>query len=144
MMQTFWPYPSFAQSASCLDRQRLGKQRVEVWQMLRALTGQTDGWRNHPCVKAWEGHEPSLAVFGMVCCREWIGRGYKDTTLPKIVDLWRRLPVPTGFGTRPWQGNGTDIHSAYRALLLHKDPDHYGQFGWTETPIDRFPWEVLQ
>lgn len=47
-MQTFLPYPSFAESARVLDRQRLGKQRVEVLQLLRALTGQTKGWANHP------------------------------------------------------------------------------------------------
>lgn len=29
-MQTFLPYPDFVESASVLDRQRLGKQRVEV------------------------------------------------------------------------------------------------------------------
>ena len=34
-MQTFLPYPDFARSAAVLDRQRLGKQRVEVLQILK-------------------------------------------------------------------------------------------------------------
>lgn len=36
-MQTFLPYKSFEQSAACLDNKRLGKQRVEVLQILKAL-----------------------------------------------------------------------------------------------------------
>lgn len=37
-MQTFLPYPSGVKSARVLDRQRLGKQRVECLQILAALT----------------------------------------------------------------------------------------------------------
>ena len=37
-MQTFLPYPAFDLSAQVLDRQRLGKQRVETLQVLKALT----------------------------------------------------------------------------------------------------------
>ena len=33
-MQTFLPYADFAQSAKVLDMKRLGKQRVEVLQLL--------------------------------------------------------------------------------------------------------------
>ncbi len=36
-MQTFLPYPDFARSAAVLDPARLGKQRVETLQILRAL-----------------------------------------------------------------------------------------------------------
>lgn len=36
-MQTFLPYPNFNESAQVLDRQRLGKQRVEVLQILQAI-----------------------------------------------------------------------------------------------------------
>lgn len=52
-VQTFLPYPDFAQSAQCLDRQRLGKQRVEVLQLLKALKGESKGWKNHPAAKMW-------------------------------------------------------------------------------------------
>ena len=36
-MQTFLPYPDFAKSAMCLDNKRLGKQRIECLQILKAL-----------------------------------------------------------------------------------------------------------
>lgn len=38
-MQTFLPYKDFKKSAQALDRQRLGKQRVETMQLMTALTG---------------------------------------------------------------------------------------------------------
>lgn len=50
-MQTFLPYKSFAESAACLDNKRLGKQRVEVLQILKALHNPSYGWQNHPAVK---------------------------------------------------------------------------------------------
>lgn len=42
-MQTFLPYEDFEQTASVLDRQRLGKQRVETLQLLKALTAGVHG-----------------------------------------------------------------------------------------------------
>ena len=59
-MQTFLPYKSFRKTALCLDNKRLGKQRVETLQILRALTGyynQSGAWLNHPAVKMWRGYE---------------------------------------------------------------------------------------
>lgn len=37
-VQTFLPYEDFDKTASVLDRSRLGKQRVETLQLLKALT----------------------------------------------------------------------------------------------------------
>jgi len=36
-MQTFLPYYNFRKTAQCLDYKRLGKQRVEVWQIYNTL-----------------------------------------------------------------------------------------------------------
>ncbi len=36
-MQSFLPYQDFKASAECLDNKRLGKQRVECFQMLSVL-----------------------------------------------------------------------------------------------------------
>ena len=83
-MQTFLPYPSFAESARVLDRARLGKQRVETYQILRANAGLTRGWVHHPAAVMWRGHSAALAEYGAAMCREWIERGYNDTLLDKI------------------------------------------------------------
>jgi len=57
-MQTFMPYGSqYDQTAKCLDVKRLGKQRVETYQILKALLGESKGWRNHPATRMWEGYE---------------------------------------------------------------------------------------
>lgn len=137
-MQTFLPYPDFAASARVLDRQRLGKQRVEVLQLLRALLVPGSGWSNHPAAKMWRGSEPYLAAYGYDVCLEWIRRGYADTCLDKIVTLcqprwdWRD---PT------WLGDPA-FHAAHRSNLLRKDPAHYGRFDWTEPNDLPYIWPV--
>ena len=98
-MQTFLPYDSFTKTAQCLDYMRLGKQRVEAYQILRVLTGESQGWKNHPAVKMWKGYEYALTWYGYVICSEWIMRGYKDQMLHKFVrglsegDSWTFLIV---------------------------------------------------
>lgn len=57
-MQTFLPYPDFAQSAASLDMMRLGKQRVETFQVLQKLVGE----RLVTGVKAWTGRERRISV----------------------------------------------------------------------------------
>lgn len=71
-MNTFLPYPSFRHSAACLDDKRLGKQRVETIQILRAHLDDGYGWQNHPAVRMWRGYSFQLAEYGIVICRELI------------------------------------------------------------------------
>jgi hypothetical protein len=121
-MQTFLPYEDFAKSAQCLDRQRLGKQRVEVLQILKALNGETSGWANHPATRMWRGSESYLIEYGKAICLEWIGRGYKDTCYGKIVDYRNKFQD----STRPtWLGN-PDFHRSHQSNLVRKDPKFYG------------------
>ena len=131
-MQTFLPYPDFYESAKVLDRQRLGKQRVEAWQILLTLKDLTDkrGWANHPATKMWAGHERSLAVYGSVICSEWIRRGYKDTLLPRFT-----LHTLGGAALPPeWLGD-KDFHLSHRSNLLRKLRAHYEVF-WPDDPDD--------
>ncbi len=142
-MNTFLPYPDFQQSARCLDRQRLGKQRVEVYQLLRALLGFHSRWVNHPATKMWQGYIPCLCSYGLVMCQEWIARGYQDTCFGKIGELvpkgtcysWETLPKPA------WLGNEA-FHAAHRSNLIRKDPIWYSKFGWTEGPNLPYIWPV--
>ena len=55
LMQTFLPFKSFQKTAKCLDYRRLGKQRVETMQILKALSQENYGWKNHPATKNVEG-----------------------------------------------------------------------------------------
>lgn len=47
-MQTFTPYSDFEESLRTLDLKRLGKQRVEVIQIVRALTVPGYSWSSAP------------------------------------------------------------------------------------------------
>jgi hypothetical protein len=122
MVNTFLPYPSFVQSAKALDYRRLGKQRVEAWQILNALLGESKGWTNHPATKMWRGHEKALCKYGVAICQEWIKRGYKDTLLPKFVAVHATLPDT---GMPKWLGE-ISIHQSHQSNLKRKDSDHYG------------------
>ena len=141
-MQTFLPYEHFEASAKCLDRQRLGKQRVEVYQILRALRGITKGWRNHPATKMWAGHEDALVEYGLWCCAEWARRGYVDNLAPKIRALASDLYEKADRSYPEWLGMDA-LHSSHRAALLRKDPEHYGQFGWTDD-VEEYWWPTKQ
>jgi hypothetical protein len=119
-MQTFLPYPDFAASAKVLDRQRLGKQRIETMLILRVLRGESQGWRNHPAVEMWAGYENALVAYGLAICAEWVGRGYRDTCAAKIdalrVDGEVRMP--------PWLGDEA-FHRSHQSKLVRKLPEHY-------------------
>lgn len=136
-MQTFLPYDSFLQSARVLDMRRLGKQRVEVKQILNALSGASKGWVNHPATKMWRGHEWALALYGLITCNEWIFRGYKDSLAP-----WFRSQLDTLPETSEPSWMGGKIHSTHRQVLLHKDFAWYSKFGWHEQPKYEYLWPV--
>jgi hypothetical protein len=136
-MQTFLPYNDFEKSAQVLDRQRLGKQRVETLQLLKALAGETKGWVNHPAAKMWRGYENALAIYGMVICNEWIKRGYKDTCFAKIMEYRN---YKTAIVVPKWLGR-EDFHASHRSNLLRKNPEYYSQFGWDESPDLPYVWE---
>lgn len=136
-MQTFLPYPSFIDSASCLDYRRLGKQRVETWQIYNTLT-KGGGWQHHPIVKMWKGYELALVLYGQQICLEWIRRGYKDTMLRRFLTLEKSYK-----GEMPkfpsWLGN-KKFHASHRSNLLRKDKTYYGKFNWKEPDNLPYVW----
>lgn len=126
VVQTFLPYPDYAQSAAVLDRQRLGKQRVECLQIFNALTVPGYGWGSHPAVRMWRGYEHELVRYTQAMCDEWTKRGYRDSVREKI---GRRLLEVQGDiggdrGAPPWLGRG-DLHRSHRSNLVRKDPEWY-------------------
>ena len=128
-MQTFLPYPDFLASAAVLDDKRLGKQRVETYQILRALTWPEYGWKNHPAVRMWRGFTPALVRYGLDVCDAWEARGYADATRAAILAFTGgRVPVAEELRKSgqlpPWVG----VHVSHRSALLRKDPEHYRRF----------------
>lgn len=71
-MQVFVPYASPYRVALCLDMRRLNKQIIEFRQILAAIRGESNAWKNHPCVKMYRDHMEWLEyyMFCLECYRE--------------------------------------------------------------------------
>lgn len=140
-IQTFLPYPDFELSASVLDRMRLGKQRAECIQLLRALDDSTDRIHRHPACIMWFGHKDALVAYGLVICDEWSGRGYEDNSYGKILAFktCEGIPTQATVSLPRWFGNPM-FHASHRANLLKKDHRWYSNFGWTESPLMPYVW----
>lgn len=121
-MQTFFPYPDFKESLRTLDYRRLGKQRVEAYQIIRALR-YGGGYSHHPAVKMWRGHLNALKLYYNYALDEWIRRGYKNRM--------EKMPIHGRIVFPQWFGNDK-FHAAHRSNLLRKDQTYYGHFGWQE------------
>jgi hypothetical protein len=149
-MQTFLPYPDFAASAAVLDGPRLGKQRVEALQVLRALTYETYGWQRHPAVRMWVGYARGVAAYGLSICAAWTAGGRPDTCAATIAaDLASaglRPPAPqaelAALGELPaWLGDER-VHASHQAALVRKNPEHYGPLFPDADPALPYFWPV--
>lgn len=79
-MQIFLPYDDPIKVAKILDNKRLGKQRIEVWQILKNLLIEKDRWYNHPAVKLVYSYEAWFTkIYFKAMLDEWKRRGYKNT-----------------------------------------------------------------
>ena len=137
-MQTFLPFASFDESARVLDSPRLGKQRVETLQILRALVVPTYGWQRHPAVGMWRGHVPALTAYGLAMTRAWTDRGFADSVADQLLEfapevegrpqswLARQGLLPT------WVGDPRG-HESHRSKLIAKEPEFYRSL-FPETP----------
>jgi hypothetical protein len=156
-MITFLPYANFAQTARCLDWQRLGKQRVEARQVLFAITQPDDRlrkagfskrgkplisynddtakpeWRRHPAALMWRGYASALAQYGDFIIMEWVYRGYNNNmSLSGFLDV-ESIDYP------PWLGD-EKLHNSHKAALLFKNPEFYQRFGWDVQPAQGYYW----
>lgn len=154
-MQTFLPFPSFEKSMRCLDDKRLGKQRVEAFQLLVALgdrwalaerqwridNGLTKdkqlkrGWSKHPAALMWKNYEEALKVYMNTAIREWKRRGFANSMREAPVSLCVEIP--------PWIGDN-QFHASHRANLLRKSPIFYKQYDWDEDPTVEYVWPHSQ
>ena len=131
-MQTFLPYPDFKKSVEVLDYRRLGKQRVETFQVLNILLGRTNtkGWINHPVTKMWRGYEAALQQYQNFTIQEWINRGYKNNMSFESILVQAKMP--------PWIGD-EKLHISHRSNLLRKDWEYYSVY-FNEDPSLPYFW----
>jgi hypothetical protein len=132
-MQTFLPLPNMKNSLKSLDSRRLGKQRVEAYQILNILLGRTstNGWKNHPAVKMWKGYENALKLYFNKSVKLWVARGYKNNMKFEVIEGKIILP--------PWFGD-KNFHASHRSNLLRKDYVYYSKLGWQESLDLEYVW----
>ena len=153
-MQTFVPEKtSYAASVQVLDRQRLGKQRVEVLQIVSALTGlrlvdgavvprESTAWTHHPATCMWRGHLGALYDYQVATCEEWTaGRGYRDTCRAKTLLLLDAWSGDVSFTVPPWWGDDR-VHRSHRANLIRKEPERYGLLWPDVSAAEGYFWPV--
>lgn len=170
-MQTFLPYPDFAESAAVLDQKRLGKQRVENLQIMQALIGyrlQTrkrkridhklrwvdvpekewkfvvadgQGWVNHPAVLMWAKTPRALMVYQDAICDEWESRGYHDTCRYKTRLVLDKYRPPAQRILMPKWLGDEKLHLSHQSNLIRKDPLFYTP-KFGSVPAMEYVWPV--
>jgi hypothetical protein len=126
-----------------LDAQRLGKQRVEALQVVRALTWEKYGWAHHPVVSMWRGYEEALGRYGLTVVETWTALGFADTCAATIrADLAAagirpirsQADLAAASALPPWLGDEA-FHRSHQSSLVRKDPDVYRQL-FPDVPDD--------
>lgn len=138
-MTTFLPYPDFVKSASVLDTKRLGKQRIEVLALVKALLGYTETQRNHPACIMWENHIQALLLYGLVVCEEWADkRNFKDTVWYKLYEFTEYKREELDKVDMPkWLGDPR-VHISHQSRLIQKDSSYESLFPNTPKTLDYF------
>lgn len=122
-MQTFLPYTNYKRCAEVLDNKRLGKQRVESWQIIKALSDPRYGWQHHPAVKMWRGHEWQLIQYTYDIINEWVSvRGFHDTVEQQIRAHQALFQFPP---CEPPLWLDERVCLSHQSNLVRKDPIHY-------------------
>lgn len=130
-MQTFLPYSDFKRSVECLDNKRLGKQRVEAFQIIKVIIGErtSGGFVNHPIMKMWKGYSNALMLYKNLCIEEWIKRGFNNNMEISNIEGKEDITMPL------WLGDER-LHSSHRANLLRKDYQFYSKYDWKEKDMN--------
>lgn len=125
-MQTFiWmpgddPRQAMWESLYYLDRQRLGKQRVEASQLLDAIDDPGHGWRSHPACKMWMPYRAALVDYYNLSLKAWEARGYRNDLL-KLRDAGDDIVYPPFITQGP-------LRASHRACLVIKNENYYARF----------------
>lgn len=104
--------------ALILDNKRLGKQRVECCQLLRAMERTSGGWIHHPATLMWKSHVSALKYYTNCMIEEWCKRGFKNT-IPFFDVEVQEMP--------PWM-HWHQLQKSHQASLLRKDFAYYSKY----------------
>jgi len=127
-MQTFMPHGDYVSVARALDSKRLGKQRVETYQIIKALRGEyakTGAWVNHPASVMWSGHIYDLALYGLTVSIEFYERGYDGWNMCEVFNALTRNLADNNTEQYPWWVNNELLQLTHQSNLVRKDHTKY-------------------
>lgn len=130
-MQTFFVYDNYVDTAKVLDDKRLGKQRVEAYQILKALRGDyadTGAWVHHPATVMWRTNPYELALYGLTMSIEFFERGFDGFNMIEIFTDFQKQLRDNNTEQYPWWANNEMLQMTHRSNLIRKYPEYYG--GW--------------
>ena len=117
-MQVFVPYPSPIDEAKCLDKRRLRKQIIECDQILAAIGGKSEAWKNHPIVKMYSAYWPWLAYY----------RGTLDAYLQRNIKEAEQCSWNARYACIEPPFLTSDFCDQHKRRLYTKAPELYPQF----------------
>jgi len=93
-------------------------------------------WYAHATARMWRGYDRYLCLYGRTICEEWNSRGYRDSVLPRFLDM------PLAGKKPPWLGDPA-FHLAHQSNLIRKDPAFYRPIFGNNVPDDLpYIWPV--
>lgn len=141
-MQVFVPYASPFNVAQCLDARRLNKQVIECRQILAAIRGESNAWKNHPVVKMYRDHAEWLEyyMFCLECSMEESKMAASDEydemdELGKLAIEWSNKAdaIRPPFLTE-------EFCAQHRNRLYTKDPEFYN---FPDAEVSHENWYVV-
>ena len=167
-MQTFLPHADFYKSAHCLDDRRLGKQRVEGYQILKSLSiGPYQRFHDNNWISCDETTYKllkSMKIKKLVRKTPWYNHpatkmwcGY-ERKLREYTEVVCNAWVSRGFkdtiveklksiscqfsknlSCPNWLGD-VSFHASHRSNLLRKHKGWYSKFNWSEPDDLPYVW----
>ena len=104
------------ETAKALDKKRLNKQIIECGQMLKAISGESKAWANHPATKMYSRHWLWLRDY--MKCLDAYRNG--DMVTAEIFDLCCKQMTPAF--------HCQEYFDQMKRRLYTKDPIHYAEF----------------
>eukprot|EP01120_Amphizonella_sp_Union-15-10_P002942 TRINITY_DN13238_c0_g1_i1.p1 TRINITY_DN13238_c0_g1~~TRINITY_DN13238_c0_g1_i1.p1 ORF type:complete len:244 (-),score=41.43 TRINITY_DN13238_c0_g1_i1:77-808(-) len=127
-MQIFLPFADFIKSLNALDNQRLGKQRIEAYQIWLAINGlYKKSWGRHPLIRMWKDHEVALRYYICKCVEIFGSRKTKDgkrffanTKMLENIEKYDLTVKPDEKIIYPSFIGMDEFHDSHKAMLYHK------------------------
>ena len=113
-MQVFVPYVEPYFVAQTLDKRRLNKQVLECRQIIKAITSESEAWKNHPVVNMYKNHMIWLIFYTM--CLDAYRKGH-------LKEAWRYSQTSCRY-TPPFLKDER-VSAHHRERLYTKNPEYY-------------------